>query len=360
MKPRIKGVLAFSIALLFTGPLLAWMLSLATGAGYQGTAMVMVPMSLVFGFMTIAIGYTCRSVRLERNAIARLISSHGIGAMLTSSLWTLITIGWATAIRSLAGFELTQDAFRLVFVQGVILYVLVASIHYLAIQITENAGAVARVTEARVTAREAELRVLRSQIDPHFLFNSLNSISAMCGRSPDAARDMTNRLAEFFRGTLQIARDRTVPLHEEMRIVRQYLEIEKVRFGERLDYVIDCDDVASQALVPPLLLQPLAENAVKHGIATLTESGTISITCERRNDSLRISVANDTDPDGEPAPGTGTGLANLRQRIRAMYGDGGAMKSQLQGERFVVNIGLPFEIESQSPTISSPGSGILP
>ena len=175
-----------------------------------------------------------------------------------------------------------------------------------------------RALESDIASRAAELRALRAQVNPHFLFNCLNSISSMTGRDPEGARTMCVELAEFFRSSLKAGAEQRVPLAMELALLRRYLGIEQVRFGSRLDVQIVEQGDLSGVTVPPLLLQPLVENAVRHGIATLIDGGTVRVTASREQERVEVTVENAFDPDGRH-PGTGVGLTNVRERLEAAY-----------------------------------------
>jgi len=169
--------------------------------------------------------------------------------------------------------------------------------------------------------REAELRALEAQINPHFLFNCLNSIRALVLENPPLAQDMLTRLASILRFNLHRDLMHTIPLSEELDAVRDYLALEKVRFEERLRVEFSIGEAAGEARVPPMLLQTLVENALKHGIARLPEGGDLSIRAAMDGDALRLEVENTgqlAEPNGD---GNQVGLANTRERLRILYGD---------------------------------------
>lgn len=205
-------------------------------------------------------------------------------------------------------------------------FILAWTVFYLALS---YAGAVrASEREAarlRAAAQTAELRALRYQVNPHFLFNTLNSISAlvMSGK-PRQAEAMILNLATFFRTSLAAEPTEDVPLSEEIAVQQLYLEIEAVRFPERLRPQFDIDPAASSACVPGLILQPLIENAVKYGVAPAKRPVTIRVTA--RIDAGRLHIAVHDDGNGPPAPnGTGVGLRNVRDRLSARFGDAAAL-----------------------------------
>ncbi len=173
----------------------------------------------------------------------------------------------------------------------------------------------------QLALREAELRALEAQVNPHFLFNCLNSIRALVLENPALAQDMLTRLANILRFNLHRDLMHTIPLAAELEAVGDYLALEKVRFEERLRVQFAIDPAASEAAVPPMLLQTLVENALKHGIAHLPEGGDLIIRASLEGDTVRVEVEN----TGQIAPANGdgnqVGLANTRERLRILYGE---------------------------------------
>lgn len=169
-------------------------------------------------------------------------------------------------------------------------------------------------------AREAELSKLRQQLQPHFLFNSLNSISALAGSRPEEARKMIQQLSDFLRGTLKKDDQQLVSLKEELHQLQLYLDIEKVRFGHRLGTEINHDKETEDMMLPPLLLQPIVENAIKFGLYDTIGIITISIAVRAENNYLQIEVKNPFDTvTALPMQGTGFGLKSIQRRLYLMY-----------------------------------------
>jgi two-component system sensor histidine kinase AlgZ len=194
----------------------------------------------------------------------------------------------------------------------------------------------------QLQAREAELRALRAQIDPHFLFNSLQSISALTTADPGGARRMCLLLADFLRDTLTLGARERIPLAHEVALATRFLAVEQVRFGNRLRVEVATGD-ADDCLIPPLLLQPLVENAVTHGIAHLLDGGVVRIDASRGTATLTISVANPSDADRPAGRGTGLGLRNVRERLRSLYGTDAILRTQEADGRFTVRLELPLD-----------------
>jgi len=178
----------------------------------------------------------------------------------------------------------------------------------------------------QLAVREAELRALEAQLNPHFLFNSLNSIRALVVENPSLAQDMLTRLANILRYNLHRDLMHTIPLATELEAVADYLALEGVRFEDRLRVEFAIDPAASQVAVPPMLLQTLVENALKHGIAPLPGGGDLIVRASLQADGMLVEVEN-TGQIAPPRPGaTQVGLANTRERLRILYGDGARLE----------------------------------
>jgi hypothetical protein len=188
-----------------------------------------------------------------------------------------------------------------------------------------------RALSAEKSARESELRALRYQVHPHFLFNTLNAISTLVIEgNRDAATAMITRLADFFRATLEERTTEEVPLQDELFLTKQYLEIEQLRLGDRLRVEIDVNPALFACRVPHLVLQPLVENAIRHGIAPRRGAGLVSIEAHKTRDNLLISVTDDgfgkQSRDGTHNGGSrGIGLTNVAKRLGELYGNSGSL-----------------------------------
>jgi len=195
--------------------------------------------------------------------------------------------------------------------------------------------------ELEVLAREAELRALRAQIDPHFLFNALNSISSLTGSDPAAARAMCLELADFLRESVRLGSAASIPLADELALAEKYLAVERARFGSRLRVEREVSAEAGACGVPPLVLQPLVENAVTHGVANLVGGGVVRIAARRLGKRLHLTVDNPMDPGAAVRPGEGVGLANVRGRLAALYGQEARVEVLQDGGHFRVELVWP-------------------
>lgn len=196
-------------------------------------------------------------------------------------------------------------------------------------------------------AREAELNKLRRQLQPHFLFNSLNSISALTGSQPEKARHMIQQLSDFLRGTLKKEELQWTTFEEELQYLQLYLDIEKVRFGYRLQTNITADETALQMRLPSMLLQPLVENAIKFGLYDTIGEVIIFISAKKVNDLLEVRVQNPFDEStATPLKGTGFGLSSIRRRLFLLFARQDLLQIEKQTQQFITKISIPQQHES--------------
>jgi two-component system, LytTR family, sensor kinase len=199
----------------------------------------------------------------------------------------------------------------------------------------------ARESETDKLAKDAELYKLRQQLQPHFLFNSLNSINALITVQPAEARKMVLQLSDFLRGTLKKEERQWVALQEEIEHLQLYLEIEKVRFGHRLSTRFDIEEPSKQLKLPALVLQPLVENAIKFGLYDTTEAITISIGAEKKNHHLVITVQNPFDAETSGPKGTGFGLSSVQRRLYLLFGRNDLLTTTTKENIFITQLTIP-------------------
>jgi two-component system, LytTR family, sensor kinase len=191
-------------------------------------------------------------------------------------------------------------------------------------------------------AREAELNKLRQQLQPHFLFNSLNSISALTGQQPEKARHMIQQLSDFLRGTLRNEDQQWISLEEDLQYLHLYLDIEKVRFGYRLQSAFDCDEAALKMKLPTMLLQPLVENAIKFGLYDTIGEVAILLRAKNNNGMLEVSVQNPYDEStAMPVKGNGFGLASVKRRLFLLFGRQDLLEIKKEEQQFIVTVKIP-------------------
>jgi two-component system, LytTR family, sensor kinase len=194
-------------------------------------------------------------------------------------------------------------------------------------------------------AKDAELFKLRQQLQPHFLFNSLNSINALIGARPGEARKMVQQLSDFLRGTLKKEEQQWVNLKEEMQYLQLYLDIEKVRFGNRLSTVVNIDESAENLKLPALLLQPIVENAIKFGLYDTMGDTVIIISAKNEDNKLVVEVQNPFDPEtSAPQQGTGFGLKSVQRRLFLLFARNDLLKTTAKENIFTTTVTIPQHV----------------
>jgi LytS/YehU family sensor histidine kinase len=193
------------------------------------------------------------------------------------------------------------------------------------------------------TSKDIELNKLKSQLNPHFMFNSMNSIRALIDEDPAKAKEAVTQLSNILRNTLLMNKSREIELEEELRIVKDYLALEKIRYEERLSYEFNIDESALRKLVPPLILQAQVENAIKHGLSKLPKGGVIKINVRLQSNELIMEVIN-TGQLNEAASETGFGFMNSQQRLELLYGKDAAIHIGANNENeVIVKINIPLK-----------------
>jgi len=305
---------------------------------------LVVPLVLFYALVCLAPWYMCKVLPLGPSQVPKLLANHTPAALVAGLLWIVLAKGLSLA---LARFYFPQFDQRfspqlpLLFLIGVLLYLLSVAMHYVLLSVESSREAETREQEARALAREAELKALKAQINPHFLFNSLNSISALATVDGARAREMCIKLSDFLRSTLNLGDKTSIAFKDELALAKAYLDVEQVRFGARLRTSFQADPNCNACIVPPLFLQPLVENAVKHGVAGMVDGGIIQVAACCQDGWLRVKVENDYDPDAPPASRHGLGLQNVRSRLRALYENQARLDTELTTGRFIVQVELP-------------------
>lgn len=343
---RERFVLYMAVWLVIAG-LLCFLFVVMNAFTWSEAAALIVPMCLVYAFMCLASLYLCRSFPLQETLFLKVISGVVAASFLSAALWLAMGKGIAAILTRIELFSALDNKYDgnipMLLGIGILLFVLGIVVHYLLLAFDTARAAERRALEMQVLAREAELKALRSQIQPHFLFNSLNSISALTASDAPAARAMSLRLAEFFRRTLKIGQQQFIPLAEEFLLAENFLSIEQIRFGERLSFAKEMEEGCEHILVPSLVLQPIIENAISHGIAHLLEGGQLSLLARKNGTSLVLRISNPCDPNRPQSKSTGVGLANIKRRIETLYGNEARLSIAQNSHLFTVELLLPLK-----------------
>jgi two-component system, LytTR family, sensor histidine kinase AlgZ len=289
------------------------------------------PLALLYAFVCLTPWYLCRLLPLATTHLLKVAVNHLGAAVLATGLWVVVArlLGDLLEVGSIG-----QAVIPYLTAVGLLLYCLSVALHYMLLAMRDS-------REAALQARDAELRALKAQVNPHFLFNSLNSIAALVVSDPPQAREMCIRLSDFLRQTLGLGEKESISWGEEIQLVRAYLDIEHIRFGARLRVEMRVDEACCCCQVPPLLLQPLVENAVKHGIATMVEGGTIRVNSRVEEGLLQVCVENGYDAEAPAPRRPGMGLRNVRNRLETSFGGAARLTTHADRDVFRTEMILP-------------------
>ncbi|HDR89921.1 MAG TPA: GHKL domain-containing protein [Bacteroidetes bacterium] len=291
----------------------------------------------------LALWYPVRFMDTGRNHLLFILAGYGMSGAVMLLLWlTLTHFFLRNFFPGIQGYHVyLNESVGWKVVGGALVYLIILLVYYLTMtwhRLREKDRQEARL---ETLIKESELKMLRSQINPHFLFNSLNSISALTLTDPGKARDMVVRLSEFFRYSLDHKMEDESTLEEELHHIENYLAMEQVRFGERLVFTREIPGRCIKMKLPNLILQPLFENAVKHGVYQSTEQVEIRLTARCDENRLRLMLSNHYDPDVPAAGRRGIGLSNIAQRLELKYGQEGLMGIEKDERIFTVTLLIP-------------------
>lgn len=350
---NLRAICYNSLIWALVGALFAVLLVMTQVTGWQQALLFTLPVCLSFGFISASAYYVCKALPLNKRYFLSWLTFFGTSSFFSAALWLFIALAWNRLCNSVdpsSAFELNTTILWLTFILGALLYLFSILCYDVLIAFDNIRLAERRQAASEIHAREAELQMLRTQINPHFLFNSLNSISALTAIDASAARQMTIELAQFFRQTLALADQQKIQLAQEVELCQHFLAVEKIRFGKKLQATFELDEQSLTCYIPPMILQPLLENAIKHGIRDLVDGGTIVMVSKVREEWLYLAIENPIDPDSTASEGTGTGLKNLRSRFTSLYGQRCRVAWTKELSLFRVEIALPLEKIIDSPS----------
>ena len=297
----------------------------------------------LFSGAGIALWYIVRYSIPDQKNIWNVVFNHLAFLTLTLVVWNGLSYTILSTIfsRNKVYMDMLMISIPNKIISGLIFYIVIALAYYLFTYYINLQEKVKIESRLRMVLKETELNMLKSQINPHFLFNSLNSISSLTITNPEKARDMVIKLSDFLRYSVSNNASSFTTLEHEMANIRRYLEIEKVRFGDKLLFGFKLDGSCRTHQIPVMLLQPLFENAIKHGVYESTEQVSIEMDCEYKDGYLEIRIVNDFDPNAHARKGTGIGLNNIRERLRLLYKNDKLLRTTVEGTRFCVYLSLP-------------------
>lgn len=330
------GVLALQQKLLYW---LAWV-SVAT-------------QNYIAALLCLPLWFFCKRFPFTKSRIMRFFAVHFLISLFFSALWlTLTYLGYLLTVGdSLVKFMISERYYLWQLLNGLTMYGLLTGIFYTINFYKKFKEKELRETELGLLTKKMELQNLKSQINPHFLFNALNSVNALMAKDPEKARTMNSKLAQLLRFSLEGYDSKFVTLKQELDFIRNYLDIEKVRFGDKLEIYEEIEESTLNAKVPGMILQPIVENAIKHGISKKTNGGRLNIHIFKNDGLLNFEVSNSGKTGNEKEISKlldkGVGLKNTNERLKRIYGDefGLELNNQNPGV-FSVKIKIPHTLKS--------------
>ena len=288
--------------------------------------------------------FSAKYLSIENVSISKIILSHIVGYFLVTFIWLLI--GYFITL-SLTLDKFDYDTFFINTLKhrviiGFLHYFLLTSFYYIVIYYSSFQEKIIKEKELKSLVTEAELKSLKFQINPHFVFNALNSMSALTEIDPKRAKQMIIKLADFLRYTLANNDKQKNSLTEELRNIKLYLDIEKIRFEDKFEYVEDIEIECKNVEIPSMILQPLFENAIKHAVYETLNVVTIKLSCKKENDFLKIALENNFEGESHKK-GAGVGIRNIKERLRLIYGRDNLVEVKKEEGNFSVNIFIPID-----------------
>ncbi len=258
-------------------------------------------------------------------------------------IWAFSVWGVLSLSEDYFSFESTLDnAFILIrLLIGVLIYMLFISVYFLMIRTQNEEEHLKEKLELKSLLKDTELNLLKSQLNPHFLFNSLNSISSLTLYDTEGAREMISKLSDFLRYSLRNNQQKLLPLKEELDNLRRYMDIERIRFGDKINFIEHIQIECQEKLMPALIIQPLIENAFKYGVYNSILTTNIELHGYLRDGDLIISLQNDYEDDIVKNAGEGLGLSNTKARMRKIYGSKDLVRIQKSEQTFLVELTIP-------------------
>ncbi len=339
------------VALFFAGQYYVAVLQMGRSIRFWAAFVPQVVCWSVWAILAPQVLRLARRFPVERGRRARRILLHGALALVFSALHTLLETGVFLAAGVLDPKPQFLSAFETLMVRelhiDLLTYLVILAVAHLVDDARRERGRQLKASRLEVRLARAELQVLRMQLHPHFLFNTLHSISALMHKDVEMADRMMSRLGDLLRLSLDRAGRQEVSLREELEFLERYLEIQQTRFGDRLVVGLSVEPDTLEARVPHLILQPLVENAVQHGIAPRSGAGRIDIRSVRRNGTLELQVEDDGAglPAGTASGREGLGLTNTRARLVQLYGSAHRFEiRRAESGGVAVTLGIPFRI----------------
>ena len=354
MHPFLKSPLYVLLMGLLWSPIVLCAVILESGLSglpFLESLILIGPAIVLELFVVISLWFPCKAISFEKYNMIRFILRHAFSAAVLIAVWLMASGLYSELLDVLTKNGIWRarfnDAFPLLIGIGLFLYFLFSLIYYLILTQEKSRKVEQQALKSRLEASRAELMSLKTSIHPHFLFNSMTALSTLTQTSPEMAHRMCLQLSDFLRYSLDYGNQDWVHVKDEIEHIENYLEIEKIRLGERLKLDFQADPETLEENLPPFTLLPLVENAVKHAFQQSLETRTLFLRIQKMPDWLLIDIKNSYDPQSRVNEGGGHGLKGLKKRLSNVYKDKSTMVVRKEENTFSVSLRLPLEIKDK-------------
>ncbi len=316
---------------------------------YEIPGIISLTDSAVFNLFFAIIGYNLwfvvRFNLREKQKSFDLIISHLITAIVIIAIWLVSSYFLLKNmyVENSSYIQFLNDSLPWRVITGIFFYLFFIMFYYVMLYYEDLQDKLKVEADLKNLVQEAELNALKSQINPHFLFNSLNSISSLTITNPDNAQEMVIKLSDFLRYSLSHDKNEKTSLQDEISNLKRYLDIEKVRFGKRLNFVHDISKDCLSIEIPNMILQPLIENSIKHGVYNSSEEVLVTLKCDIKGDYVNIEISNEYDPEAVKKKGQGIGLSNIKKRLQLIYKRQDLLEIKAEKLTFTALLKFPLE-----------------
>lgn len=348
MHPLLKSSKQIVLLIVSWIPVLAgvaFIHTIVADASFKDAFILLSPVMLIEMFLFISVWYICKSTPLEAKNLVTFLVRHIITIVVMNAIWLHLAMLYSeflNMIYSTTSWSAQFDKiFPVLMVIGFFVYFLSAMLSYLLLAIEQTRVVEQQALQNQLKASQAELRFLKATIHPHFLFNSLTALGTLTRTSAEKAQTVCQQLAEFLRYSLTFSNKDFVTINDELNHINNFLGVEKIRMGRRLQTSFTIDDNLLDQKILSFSLQPLVENAIKHGIEPNINGGTISLTIQNTEEFIFINISNPKSENGHKAESTGHGLNNLKSRLSKTYDDEAKILIHDGDKAFSVKLYLP-------------------
>lgn len=317
---------------------------------FEQSVALFLPWLFIFLFFCLSNFYICMRFPIRGANLAQVLVVQTCAATATLFIWLVLAYIWTIFLHKMGEpdwLPLLRDLRVNICTIGAILYCFWILAHYMYFMAQEHEALARDALQKKLLISQIELQAIKATTHPHFLYNALNTVASLSLISPQKVHNLCLQISEFLRYSVGYSKQQHITVSDELEHIQNYLGIERERFGERLTIVFDVDEEARSKEIIPLILFPLVENSIKHGIDSLLEGGTIFICIKMKSHGVYIAVRNQYDPLSVKPASTGLGLSALKKRIVAKYGNEASLDVVRENNEFQVNLYLPITKEAQ-------------